>query len=245
MIKELEERMKSYEKKYDLPINLPVIIRIDGRAFHTFTRGLNKPFDETFIDMMNTIGLYLCNEIQNCRIAFLQSDEISFLVYNRIESDCYFSNEVQKICSITASLASTITTKYVLEKIPSKKHSNISFDSRVFIIPPKDVENYFLYRQMDWERNSLQMLTRKYYSQNKMNNKSCEDMHEMLHEKGDNWNNLPTHLKRGRCIIKKEEEIQIKNEHFEGSVIRNKWVLDLDIPIFKENRNYIIDTMED
>jgi len=245
MIKELEERMKGYEKKYDLPINLPIIIRIDGRAFHTFTRGLNKPFDESFISMMNMVGLKLCDEIQNCRMAYLQSDEISFLVYNRIESDCWFSNEIQKMCSISASMASSIATKYTLEKFPTKDRINISFDSRIFIIPPKDVENYFLYRQMDWERNSLQMLTRKYYSQNKMNNKSCEDMHEMLHEKGDNWNNLSTYLKRGRCIIKKEEEIEINNDHFKGNVIRNKWIVDLDIPIFKENRNYILDRMKD
>ena len=120
MIKELEERMKGYEKKYHLPINLPIIIRIDGRAFHTFTRGMEKPFDETFIDMMNNIGLKLCDEIQNCRMAFLQSDEISFLVYNRIESDCYFSNEIQKICSISASMASSIATKYTLEKFPTR-----------------------------------------------------------------------------------------------------------------------------
>lgn len=239
MIEELEERMKNYEKKYDLPINLPVIIRIDGRAFHTFTRGMEKPFDETFIDMMNTIGLELCDEIQNCRLAFLQSDEISFLVYNRIESDCWFSNEIQKMSSISASLAASIATKYVSEKIPEKSRINITFDSRSFIMPEKDVANYFIYRQMDWERNSLQMLTRKYYSQKKMEYKNCQDMHEMLYDKGINWNDMPTYLKRGRCIIKKEMAVDIENDHFHGEVLRNKWVLDLDIPIFKDNREYI------
>ncbi len=245
MIKDLDDRMKSYEKKYELPINIPIIIRIDGRAFHTFTRGMEKPFDDKFINMMNTIGLGLCDEIQNCRLTYLQSDEISFLVYNRIESEPWFSNEIQKMCSISASLASTIGTKYILENIPNKNRINIAFDSRAFLIPVKDVDNYFLYRQQDCERNSLQMLTRKYYSQKKMDNKSCEDMHDMLHEKGDNWNNLPTYLKRGRCIIKKQEEIEIKNSHFEGNVVRNKWVIDNDIPIFMEDRNYILDKLGD
>jgi tRNA(His) guanylyltransferase len=244
MIKELDERMKNYEKRYELSINLPVIIRLDGRAFHTFTRGMEKPFDNVFIDMMNTIGLKLCKEIQNCRLAFLQSDEISFLVYNNIESMTWFGNEIQKMCSISASLAAAIGTKYIFENIPNKIGSNISFDSRAFIIPPKDVVNYFLLRQQDWERNSIQMLARKYYSQKQMQNKNCEDMHDMLHEKGDNWNNLPTYLKRGRCIVKKEQNVTIDNDYFKGNIIRNNWVVDLDIPIFKDNRDYILNILE-
>lgn len=245
MIKGLDERMKNYEKRYELPINIPVIIRLDGRAFHTFTRGMEKPFDEKFINMMNIIGLGLCDEIQNCRLAYLQSDEISFLVYNGIKSDPWFSNEVQKICSISGSLAASIGTKYVLGNFPEKGIYNIAFDSRVYIIPEKDVGNYFLYRQQDCERNSLQLLARKYYSQKDMNNKSCEEMHDMIHEKGDNWNNLPTYLKRGRCIVKKEQNIMIKNDYYQGEVSRNSWVLDLEIPIFIENINYILDRLED
>ncbi len=245
MIKDLDERMKNYEKRYELPINLPVIIRLDGRAFHTFTRGMQKPFDEIFIDMMNTIGLKLCGEIQNCRLAFLQSDEISFLVYNDIESMPWFGNELQKMCSISASLAATVGTRYIFENMSNKTKSNISFDSRAFIVPPKDVVNYFLWRQQDWERNSLSMLTRKYYLQKQMQNRSCEDMHEMLHKKGDNWNNLPTYLKRGRCIIKKEERVIISNEYFQGGILRKSWTVDLDIPIFKDNRDYILNILEE
>ena len=245
MIKDLDSRMKNYEKKYELPINLPVIIRLDGRCFHTLTHGMEKPFDNIFIDMMNTIGLKLCEEIQNCRLAFLQSDEISFLVYNKIESTPWFGNELQKMCSISSSLAAAIGTKYIFENIPNKTRSNISFDSRAFIVPPKEVVNYFLWRQQDWERNSLQMLARKYYSQSKMQNKSAEDMHEMLHEKGDNWNNLPTYLKRGRCIIKKEEIVMINNDYFQGGIVRKSWIVDVDIPIFKDNRDYILSILEE
>lgn len=244
MIKDLDERMKNYEKKYDLPINIPIIIRIDGRAFHTFTRGMQKPFDDKFINMMNEIGLGLCDEIENCKIAYLQSDEISFLVYNKIDSEPWFSNEIQKICSVSASLASSIATKYILESFPDKSKRNITFDSRAFLIPEKDIENYFIYRQSDWERNSLQMFARKYFSQKQMNNKSCEDYHEMLHEKGENWNDLPIYLKRGRCIIKKPEEMQIQNSYFKGTVIRNRWTIDNEIPIFMKDRDYITNKMK-
>ncbi len=244
-MKDLEDRMKGYEKKYELPINIPVVIRIDGRAFHTFTRGMVKPFDDLFIDMMNNIGIKLCDEIQNCRLAYLQSDEISFLVYNRIESDSWFSNEIQKMCSISASLASSVATKYTQEIFPNKTKFTIAFDSRAYIIPEKDVVNYFIYRQKDWERNSLQMYTRGFYSQKQIQNKNCQDMHEMLHIKGMNWNDLPVYLKRGRCIVKVVEEIEINNDYFKGNVVRSRWTLDNEIPIFKENRNYILDRMVD
>ena len=245
MIKDLDNRMKNYEKKYELPINLPVIIRIDGRCFHTLTCGMEKPFDNTFIDMMNTIGLKLCDNIQNCKLAYLQSDEISFLVYNEIYSTTWFDNEIQKMCSVSASLASSVSTKYILDNIPRKNRTTISFDSRAFVIPPKEIVNYFLWRQQDCERNSLQMLTRKYYSQKDMQNKNGEDMHKMLREKGGNWNGLPCSLKRGRCIVKNPEEISVNNDYFEGKVTRNKWVIDLEIPIFKENRDYILSRLED
>lgn len=236
----LGDRMKSYEQKYNLIKNVPIILRLDGRAFHTFTRGMKKPFDTIFIDMMNTIGLKLCGEIQNCQLAYLQSDEISFLLLHKPESETWFGNEVQKMCSISASLASTIATKYILEFIPSKSNTEISFDSRVFIVPKDDIVNYFIWRQKDWERNSLQMFSRYYYSQKELEGMKQEDMHNMLHDIGLNWNELFTYLKRGRCIIKEEQEIFVDNPHFKGNIVRNKWKVDHEIPIFTEDRNYIL-----
>jgi len=89
------------------------------------------------------------------------------------------------------------------------------------------------------------MLARKYYSQKQLQNKSRENMHDMLHEKGDNWNDLPTYLKRGRCIIKKEERVVINNDYFQGGILRKNWTVDVDIPIFKDNRDYILNILEE
>ena len=244
MIQDLDDRMKGYEKVVQLPINIPLILRIDGRAFHTFTRGMERPFDEKFIDMMNTIGTSLCEDIQNCRMAYLQSDEISFLIYNRIESALWFDNSVQKMCSVAASRAASVGTNWLHENMPHKI-STISFDARVNVYPEKDVANYFIWRQSDWGRNSIQMVTHSHYSQKQMQNKNTADMHEMLFQKDDNWDAYPTHLKRGRCIVKQKTNEAIANEFFSGLVERRKWIVDNEIPIFTKDRNYIFDKMED
>ena len=212
---DLEDRMKEYEKssRVKLPENLPVILRLDGRAFHTLTRGLEKPFDVDFIKLMNEIAIDQCdNEIMNAKMAYIQSDEISILIYRSVFSDSWFKNDIQKMVSVSASRASAFAMKNNMFK--NKKL--IMFDSRVFVLPVKEVCNYFIWRQRDWERNSIQMLARKYYSQKKLQKKNREDMHEMIHQKDDNWNTLPTMLRRGRCIIPVKKKIHVSNKHFTG-----------------------------
>lgn len=248
----LEDRIKYYYEQNTctkLPENIPIILRIDGRAFHTLTRGLQKPFDLKFVDMMDSVALDLCdNEIQNVRMAYLQSDEISFLIYKGVFSDSWFNNDVQKMVSISASRASCTATNFnkinnVFWFSNDAKNKYIMFDSRVFIIPEKEVCNYFIWRQRDWERNSIQMLARSYYSQKQLNKKSCSDMHDMIFEKGDNWNNLPTFLRRGRCIVPTKKMVHVTKKetkgNFEGDVERTVWTIDDNIPIFTKDRNYI------
>lgn len=242
----LEDRMKEYEQSTcsSLPENIPVILRLDGRAFHTITRGLEKPYDDTFINMMNTIAHDLCdNEIQNARMAYLQSDEISILIYKKVLSSSWFNNDIQKMTSVSASRASCVAMDFSAGTKLFKGNTKIMFDSRVFVLPEKEVCNYFIWRQRDWERNSLQMLCREYYSQKQLNNKNSKDMHEMLHQKNKNWNNLYTHLRRGRCIVPTIKKSYVTNEetkgNFEGEVDRNVWIVDDGIPIFTKDRNYI------
>jgi len=211
----LADRMERYEEpfKYFLPQRMPAILRLDGRAFRALTKSCEKPFDSNFAAILNAVALHLLGEIQNARFAYLQSDEISFLLidYNKFSSQQWFGGNIQKITSVSASLAGALF---------SVEFDQIgAFDSRAFVIPERDVINYFIWRQRDWERNSIQMLARSLYSQKQLEGKTKDDMQEMIFQKGDNWNNLPTMWRRGR-VVKKDG-------------------IDVEIPIFSQNREYI------
>lgn len=236
----LGDRMKLYEKnqKILLPIRTPIIMRIDGRHFHTFTKGMRKPFDESLILMMNDIGTHLCEKIPGIQFAYLQSDEINLLIYYENPENRWFNNNIQKLTSVSASMASSFAMKWkYLYGI--KIDSLISFDSRVFTLPPQEVENYFIWRQQDWTRNSVQMFARSLYSHNQLSGKNQQEMLDMIHNAGENWNRLGDIYKRGRCILKQPRKVDIENEHFTGTVERNIWEVDMHIPIFTENRDYI------
>jgi len=226
----LGDRMKSYyESIYNikLPMRIPIIIRLDGKAFHTLTKGLKRPFDTEFINLMNDTTKYLCENIQGVQLAYTQSDEISLLLHNykKLNSQAWFGNEIQKIVSISASLASSYFTKNIF-KI-SKNDSIAQFDSRVFVLPENEVCNYFIWRQQDWERNSIQLLAQSLYSHKELHKKNCTDLQEMCWQKDENWNNLDTYLKRGRCVT------------YDG-----KWSVDNEIPVFKQNRLFIEDHLK-
>ncbi len=145
----LGDRMKEkYEHVFrtQLPGRMSVIIRVDGKAFHTYTRGLEKPFDEKFIHMMNKTAIYLCQNIQGAVMAFVQSDEISVLVinYQKFETSPWFNNEVQKMSSVAAGMASA----YFTQNVSTYFDKNIPavFDGRCFILPKEEVCNYFIWR---------------------------------------------------------------------------------------------------
>jgi tRNA(His) 5'-end guanylyltransferase len=197
-------RMKgNYENRYrhHLTRRTPVIMRLDGRAFHTLTRGLQKPFSEAFSNTMNATASYLCSEIQGAKCAYIQSDEISILItdFDQLTTDAWFDYNVQKMTSISAGLASAYFTDHWREdgKIAV-------FDSRVFNIPKEEVCNYFIWRQLDWIRNSVQMLAQAHYSPKELHKKNQPAMHDMLHEKGLNWADLLPRWKNGTVIYKSE-----------------------------------------
>lgn len=240
----LEDRLRCYEIDKRLPINMPIIVRIDGRAFTKFTRGMERPFDENFISMMNEIAIKVCSSVQNCRFAFIQSDEISFLLYQKNwEEDGWFSNKVEKICSVISSLASSIATRWCIENYPDK-NPIVSFDARANVYPSKEVVNYFIWRQYDWERNSLFMVASSYYSPKELMYKKNFEQQEMIFQAGDNWNNYKTYLKRGRCCIKVRTRKFIQNKQFEGEVDRTMWVIDNEIPEFAKCKEYVFSKLD-
>ena len=247
-------RMKEfYEQvpKFRLYRRTPVAIRLDGKAFHTFTRGFEKPFDEILGEAMRRTMKYLCENIQNTVFGYHQSDEITLILidYQTLTTSAWFDYEIQKVCSIASSMATMAFNKFfenivnenydvgnpyapkeekeIVETYLKAIEKGAMFDARCFNIPKEEVANLIYWRQLDATRNSIQMVGQANFSHKELQHKSCNDIQDMLMtQKGINWNDFPTHLKRGSCCIRHEEE--------------GGWSIDCNIPIFKgEDRNYI------
>lgn len=212
---------KNYESRYKffLTRRTPVIIRLDGKAFHTYTRGLDKPFDEGLIEDMQQTALYLCKNIQGAKCGYVQSDEISILItdYDTLQTDAWFDYNVQKIVSISASLASSKFNQIRYKRKWNNRDEDYiseedlyntplaNFDSRCFNIPKEEVSNYFLARQKDAVKNSISMLAQSLYSHKELEFKNQSDLQEMIFQKGQNWNDLHWSKKRGSFIMKNEQ----------------------------------------
>lgn len=232
----LEDRMKGYEQatRTELPRRLPVIIRVDGKGFSNYTRQLpGRPFDRNFMSVMETTALALCKEIQGAQFAFIQSDEISILVhgYKKFESEPWFGNQVQKMVSVSAAVASSVFTAnswrmWRAEGAPPSTDDiePACFDSRVFVVPEADVVNYFLWRQRDGLRNSRQMFARQHFSHSELNKKSTETMIEMCKAQGHDWHALPTSFRNGRCVYRQHEVVD--------GVGRNHFKVEYETPLF-------------
>jgi len=188
-----------------LPRRTYTIIRLDGKAFHTFTKGMDTPYDEKFMNAMTHTAMHLGIEIQGCDFGYTQSDEISLLLtdFDKITTDAWFDGQVQKMVSVAASMASSYFNAYINHDLERFEHKMAFFDARIFTIPdPVEVENYFVWRQKDAMRNSISMHAQSLYSHKELNSKSQSDMHDMIHTKGENWNDLPDGFKRGRSVFK-------------------------------------------
>lgn len=245
----LGNRMKEYEnveRRY-LTRRAPVIVRIDGKAFHSYTRGFEKPFDELFLWAMRNTMLDLCCNMMGAKLGYTQSDEISILLTDddTIETQAWFGKNLQKIVSISAAMATFYFNCRAHQAVnspdglPTKDgfiHASAGFaaawcancmaifDARAFTLPREEVMNYFEWRQQDCTRNSIQSVAQANFSQKQLHGKSCNEIQNiLLIEKDINWNNYPTALKRGVCARKTP----------------NGWEIDTEIPIFHEQPDYI------
>lgn len=276
---DLANRMKDYEKRnqYYLQKRTPVAIRVDGRSFHTFTKGFQRPFDKILMTAMQETAKYMCENIQGAKFAYVQSDEITIILvdYDTLETDCWFNYRTDKLCSISASMATMAFNKFfeknindwISKNIPSfheawhnpedeklyRAYLNASkkgamFDSRCFNIPKEEVTNLIYWRQLDAMRNSIQMVGQAYFSPAKLKDKTCNDIQDMLMAQcGINWNTFTIPCKRGTACIRGEEKETIKGPNVylgeqigERIIVRRKWKIDYEIPIFKgADRDYI------
>lgn len=224
----LGDRMKSYEnvrRDYLMP-RMPTIIRIDGKAFHTYTKkaGYEFPFSDDMHSHMSETALGLYQYVQNAKLCYFQSDEISILLndWGTFKSEQYFGGNIQKITSVSASEATVAFITALLSDNAGQMTENQTFprfDSRVFQLPKEEVCNYFLWRQQDATRNSIQMLGRSHYSHKQMDRKNTTQIHDMLYAQGVNWNDLETWKRRGACI---------RGGYYDG-----------EIPLFSADRGYI------
>lgn len=268
----IHDRMKhNYEEvsKYRLTRRTPVIIRLDGKAFHTFTKGFKRPYDEIFHEAMNKTMKYLCENIQGCKIGYTQSDEITLLLtdFDTLTSDAWFDYEIQKLCSVSASMA-TLAFNQTFNKLVKdytdsslcwcemsgedkkylmslhSKTNKAMFDSRCFNIPEDEVVNCFIWRQQDATRNAIQMLGQAHFSAKELKGKKNDQIQDMLMtQKNINFNDMPTEFKRGVCCRKvdacKPKIPGDKDSGIDLSTKRQVWYIDKEIPIFTQDRDYI------
>ena len=211
---------------------------------------------------------YLCENIQGCVLGYTQSDEITLILvdYKKLTSSAWFDYEVQKICSIAASMATMAFNKFFRDNVGDYLYENYDdqyladyiktlqnavdkgamFDARCFNIPKEEVTNLVYWRQLDASRNSIQMVGQACFSHKELQNKSCNDIQDMLMtQKGINWNDLPTYQKRGSCCVRNKIVIESDGvtataQLRDTSRSENEWIIDTDIPIFKsEGREYV------
>jgi tRNA(His) 5'-end guanylyltransferase len=216
----LGDRMKWYESRYTsdqfMPM-VPVLARMDGRSFHTFTKGLKRPYDKRLSDLMIAVTKFLVQET-NARCGYVQSDEISLVwLAEDWESDIFFSGKLQKMNSVLASLTSTyfnlLLPQYLPEKVPTISNKDTVptvpvFDSRVFQVPTNfEAVNCFIWREQDATRNSVQMAAQSCFSHADCQNKSGSELQDMLWKQMDiNWNDYPNFFKRGTYVRRKNIE---------------------------------------
>lgn len=266
----LGNRMKSYENisRHYLTRRVPVIIRVDGKAFHTFTKGMKKPFDYVLMNTMQETMKALCENIQGCVFGYTQSDEITLVLtdYATISTDAWFGYNVQKMASIAASIATLAFNKIFEEmtcfaiqyydqiaspeallefdsSVYEKKFNTALFDARVFSVPKDEVCNCLIWRQQDATRNSIEAVGQTYFSATQLHKKTCNMIQEMLwSEKGINWNDFQTRCKRGSCCYRVSETETMPDPRNQGRTIevtRRKWTIDTEPPIFTQDRDYI------
>lgn len=237
-------RMKDYESRnqYYLQKRTPVIIRVDGRAFHTFTKNLKRPYDNVFQNSMIKTMEAMAAEIQNCVFAYCQSDEITFVLndYQQLNTSAWFDYRTDKICSVAASLATYYFNRYfkeeaqrIIKTMQDEDYnlvllkcieSQTLFDARCFNIPKEEVTNCIYWRQLDAIRNSILMLGQSMFSHKQLMNKTCEEVKKMCEEAGTSWDKLPIYKQRGTCCCREN----------------GMWVTDYTMPILlKEERDYL------
>lgn len=259
----LGDRQKSFYEdrfRYKLPRRTYTIIRIDGKSFSNYTKGLTRPFDRDLISDMDETTKYLCKNIQGVKFGYVQSDEISLLLtdFDDLQTDMWFDGNLQKMCSVSASMATMefnrlrfVRYSKIMEDFRKPDELYIEFpkklamfDARVFQISnPIEVENYFVWRQNDCTRNSISSVAQSLYSPKDLHGKNSDQQQELIFQKGINWNDYSAREKRGG-FIEKIEEVFDKDDHGfkrdESSIFKRNIWKSVECPIFTQEREFLM-----
>lgn len=252
----LGDRMKFFEgmsNSQKLYHTIPIMIRLDGVAFHNFTKGLKRPYDERLSQIMVETTKFLCQLI-NARIGYTQSDEISLILFSDVfESSVLYDGKFFKLCSTLASKASVFFNKLLPESLPEKKEESPVFDCRIWNVPSKiEAVNTLIWREKDATRNSISMAAQSCFSHGELQKKSSSELQEMLYNHFRiNWNNYPTFFKRGTYIQRKKieraftaDELQVLPEKHaarknpELKIQRTDWAF-IDLPPIAKIKNRV------
>jgi len=241
---DIGDRFKDYEASFDytLPRRVPMIIRVDGRAFHGIN--LEKPFDEQFWEYMAATAVALCKEIQGAVMAYFQSDEISIVVRDDFDdrTEAWMKKRLSKILSLSAATASVSFNAAVRGALIQRNIGDRQFDSRVLLVPSvSEVVNYMIWRQQDAMRNSISMVAQSIFTQGQLNGVPTIDLLEMIRDAGHPWEDYALKFQRG-CVVHKIATISPFVDPRNGSVVtptRRHWNVDIGTPIFTEHRDYL------
>lgn len=240
---DLGDRMKLYEGKESdrvfIPL-LPICIRLDGKGFSKFTKGLNRPFDQRMIDLMQRVTKFLVEETDAC-IGYTQSDEISLIMYSdNYKSQTFFNGRIQKIVSVLASLATAKFNELKVSIIPEKANRLACFDCRAWQVPTLiEAANNILWREKDATKNSISMAAQSFYSHKELLNKNSKQKQEMLFAKGINWNDYPEAFKRGSFVQRKKVTKKFSAEDIEKLPPKHKAIIDKDLVIERTEVNVV------
>ena len=207
----LGNRMKQYEgieANRTLIPRLPIMVRLDGKAFHTFTKGLKRPYDERFSNLMIETTKFLVDKT-NARIGYVQSDEISLVMHlEDIESEPMFGGRICKLTSVLASMCSVFFNSKLKEFVPEKANLLAYFDCRVWNVPDlTEAANVLVWRELDATKNAISMAAQSMFSHKQLQGKNGKEMQEMMHTKGINFNDYPSFFKRGTYLRKITREV--------------------------------------
>lgn len=214
----LGDRMKLYENaeagRRFMPM-LPILARLDGRSFHNFTRGMDRPFDAAFSSCMIETMTALVRETGAC-MGYTQSDEITLAWHSRTtKNQIWFDGRVAKMTSQLAAQATLLFYRQVLSKMPKRAGMMPTFDARVWAVPNRqEGVNVFLWREWDAVKNSLSMAASAHYSHKELMGKNSQQKHDMLHVKGVNWNDYPAMFKRGTYVQRRTVATRFNAQEF-------------------------------